>query len=350
MLGKKFLITGHTGFKGSWLSLWLNKLGAHVIGYALQPPTHPSLFEIANLASDVHSIIGDIRNAEALNKALSDNKPDIVFHMAAQPLVRESYLTPVETYSTNVMGIVNLFEAVRQSVSVKAVINITTDKCYDNKEWVWGYRENEPLGGLDPYSSSKACSELVTQAYRHSFFSSDNNGVAVASARAGNVIGGGDWAVDRLVPDCIHALLQGESIRIRNPFSIRPWQHVLEPLSGYIVLAQQLYENGMKYAESWNFGPDEKDAKPVQWIVEALCAKWGNGQGYSLDQGDHPHEARYLKLDCSKAKNELHWHPQWDLATALDKIIEWTKVYQAQGDIRGVCMEQISAYEYASHR
>jgi CDP-glucose 4,6-dehydratase len=340
--GKKVFVTGHTGFKGSWICLWLSKLGAQVTGYALTPPTKPSLFEITKLSAEMTSIIGDIRDAEALQKAIFDSKPEIVIHMAAQPLVRESYNTPVETYATNVMGTVNVLEAVRQSESVKAVVNVTTDKVYENKEWHWGYRENEPLGGLDLYSNSKACSELVTQAYRHSFFT---NGVALASARAGNVIGGGDWAVDRLIPDCIAALLNGKAIRIRNPHSIRPWQHVLEPLSGYLSLAQHLYIHGKPFAESWNFGPEEQDAKPVQWIVEALCAKWGHTQGFTVDEGEHPHEARFLKLDCSKAKHELHWKPIWSLDTALDKIVEWSQIYEAQGDIREICLEQINVYE-----
>ncbi|WP_227013546.1 CDP-glucose 4,6-dehydratase [Paenibacillus psychroresistens] len=340
--GKKVFVTGHTGFKGSWLCLWLNKLGAEVTGYALQPPTKPSLFEITKLSTKMNSIIGDIRDAAALNKAMADNSPEIVIHMAAQPLVRESYNTPVETYATNVMGTVNLLEAVRHNPSVKAVVNVTTDKVYENKEWHWGYRENEPLGGLDPYSNSKACSELVTQAYRQSFFA---NGAAVASARAGNVIGGGDWAADRLIPDCINALLQGEAVRIRNPYSIRPWQHVLEPLSGYLSLAEKLFTNGKPFAESWNFGPDDQDAKPVQWIVEALCAKWGHEIGFTIDEGDHPHEAKFLKLDCSKAKNELQWQPCWSLDTTLDKIVEWSKVYQSQGDMQAICLAQIAAYE-----
>jgi CDP-glucose 4,6-dehydratase len=340
--GRKVFVTGHTGFKGSWLSLWLNKLGAEVTGYALKPPTNPSLYEITKLSSTMNSIIGDIRDTEALQQAISYSKPEIVFHMAAQPLVRESYHAPVETYATNVMGTVNLLEAVRQCPSVKAVVNVTTDKVYENQEWHWGYRENEPLGGLDPYSSSKACSELVTQAYRHSFFT---YGVALASARAGNVIGGGDWAADRLIPDCVNALLGEEPVRIRNPVSIRPWQHVLEPLSGYLRLAEKLYTQGKPFAESWNFGPEEQDAKPVQWIVEALCAKWGHDKGFTVDEGEHPHEAKFLKLDCAKAKHELNWQPCWSLDTALDKIVEWSKVYQAQGDIRTICLEQITAYE-----
>lgn len=341
---KNVFITGHTGFKGTWLSLWLSKLGANVTGYALQPPTQPSLFEIIQLSAEINSIIGDIRNSDTLNKAIRENIPDIVIHMAAQPLVRESYNTPVETYATNVMGTVNLLEAIRQCPSVKAVVNVTTDKVYENKEWLWSYRENEPLGGLDPYSNSKACSELVMQAYRHSFFT---NGAALASARAGNVIGGGDWAADRLVPDCVNALLQGKAVRIRNPFSIRPWQHVLEPLSGYLSLAQHLFTYGKPYAESWNFGPEEQDAKPVQWIVEALCAKWGHEARFTIDDGEHPHEARFLKLDCSKAKHELHWQPCWSLDTALDKIVEWSKAYQSQGDLRAISLAQIAAYELA---
>lgn len=339
---KRVFITGHTGFKGSWLCLWLHLLGVEVTGYALLPPTDPSLFEQCNIVKMINSIIGDVRDIELLTKSMILAKPEIVIHMAAQPLVRESYKKPAETYAINVMGTVNLFEAVRKCDSIKAVINVTTDKCYENKEWLWGYRENEQLGGYDPYSNSKACSELVTSAYRNSFFSPE--GVAVASARAGNVIGGGDWAVDRLIPDCIRALLKQEKIVIRNPEAVRPWQHVLEPLGGYLILAQKLFENGLRYARGWNFGPDDSDAKPVEWIVQKVCSKWGAGANYEVDPGEHPHEANYLKLDCSKAKLELGWHPIWNLEQAIDRVIEWARAYKDNQDIKELCLRQIKEY------
>jgi CDP-glucose 4,6-dehydratase len=279
---------------------------------------------------------------------LCDAKPDIVFHLAAQPLVRDSYTYPVETYSTNVMGTLHLLEAVRKCPSVRAVVNITTDKCYENNEWDWGYRENDRLGGYDPYSNSKACSELVTASYRSSFFNAQSysqHGVAIATARAGNVIGGGDWATDRLVPDIIRSILAGVPVRIRNPHAIRPWQHVLDPLSGYLLLAQKLYESGPEFGEGWNFGPPDTDARPVEWIVHHMCELWGNGARYVIDQGDHPHEAHYLKLDCSKARIRLGWQPRWDLSKALLSILEWVKVYSSAGDIREHCLAQIASYE-----
>lgn len=345
--GKKVFITGHTGFKGSWLSLWLHSMGAKVTGYALNPPTEPSLYELCRIYEMVNPVIADIRDGEKLGKTIQAASPEVVIHMAAQPLVRESYKNPVDTYATNVMGTVNLLEALRKCDSVKAIVNVTTDKCYENKEWIWGYRENEPMSGYDPYSSSKACSELVTAAYRNSFFNPRDyagHGVAVASARAGNVIGGGDWATDRLIPDCVRAILKNEKIIIRNPYAVRPWQHVLEPLSGYLALAQKLYEDGPKYAEAWNFGPNDEDAKTVNWIVRELCVKWGEGTSYEIDKGKHPYEAHYLKLDCSKAKAELGWHPRLSLEKAIDSIIEWTKAYKENEDLRVKCLKQIEEY------
>lgn len=345
--GKKVLVTGHTGFKGSWLSLWLQSMGAQVLGYALAPPTNPSLFEVAEVGKGMVSVIGDIRNPEHLRAVFAEHKPEIVIHMAAQPLVRYSYIEPVETYSTNVMGTVNLLETVRGTDSVKAVVNVTSDKCYENREWAWGYRENEAMGGYDPYSNSKGCAELVTAAYRNSYFNADKynkHGVALASARAGNVIGGGDWAEDRLIPDIMRAIAQGSPVNIRNPHAIRPWQHVLEPLSGYLLLAQKLYEEGACYAEGWNFGPNDDDAKSVQWIVEKLTQAWGEGASWTLEEGDHPHEAHYLKLDCSKAKARLNWMPKWHLDEALGKIIDWQKQYQQGADMKTVTLEQIDHY------
>jgi CDP-glucose 4,6-dehydratase len=344
--GKKIFITGHTGFKGSWLSLWLHSMGAEVTGYALEPPTKPSIFKICNIASQIKSIHGDICNREALTTSMKQTKPDIVIHMAAQPLVRDSYKYPIETLETNIMGTANLLEAIRQCPGVKAVVNITSDKCYENKEWVWGYRENEPMGGHDPYSCSKACSELVTSAYRNSFFQSETNQsvAALASARAGNVIGGGDWATDRLVPDCFRALLNNEPIVIRNPNAIRPWQHVLEPLYGYLLLAMKLYETGTPFAEAWNFGPLEDDARPVEWIVQEICKLWDNSASYQLDQGKHPHEANYLKLDCSKTKTKLEWFPRWQLKTALKKTVQWTRAYQQKQNMTEICLQQIKEY------
>ena len=345
--GKRVLLTGHTGFKGGWLSLWLQSMGAQVVGYALAPPTNPSLFEVAQVGQGMTSIIGDIRDLAQLKKVFAEHKPEIVIHMAAQPLVRYSYVEPVETYSTNVMGTVNLLEAVRSTGSVRAVVNVTTDKCYENREWVWGYRENEAMGGYDPYSSSKGCAELVTAAYRKSYFHSEKykeHGVAIASGRAGNVIGGGDWADDRLIPDIMRAITGGKPVHIRNPNAIRPWQHVLEPLSGYLILAQKLFEDGATYAEGWNFGPNDEDAKPVQWIVEKLTQSWDEGASWLLDGGDHPHEAHYLKLDCSKAKARLNWYPRWHLEEALSKIVEWQRKYHQREHMQAVTLEQIEIY------
>ncbi len=349
--GKRVFLTGHTGFKGSWLCLWLHKLGAQVTGYALDPPTDPSLFELARIGRFVTSIIGDVRSRQTLTRAIVSAQPEIIIHLAAQPLVRDSYKIPVETYDINVMGTVNLLDAVRHCKGVKAVLNVTTDKCYENKEWIWGYRENEPLGGYDPYSNSKACSELVTSSFRNSYFNPNDypaHGVAIASARAGNVIGGGDWATDRLIPDCIRAVLKNRKVLIRNPHAIRPWQHVLEPLSGYLVLAQRLYECGPQYVGAWNFGPDDQDAKTVEWIVNSLCMKWGGKASYEIDKGDHPHEAYYLKLDCSKAKSALGWQPHWNLEKAIESIVMWSRAYQRGQDIVKVCLKQIEDHTKVS--
>ncbi|MBF0460511.1 MAG: CDP-glucose 4,6-dehydratase [Magnetococcales bacterium] len=348
--GRRVFLTGHTGFKGSWLSLWLHTLGANVSGYALAPPTHPSLFALCRLDQLLDSTIADVRDAGALQAAMRRAEPEIILHLAAQPLVRTSYQIPVETYATNVMGTVHLLEAARQTPSVRAILNITTDKCYENREWHWGYRENEPLGGHDPYSSSKACSELVTAAYRNSFFPPQayaQHGVALASARAGNVIGGGDWAMDRLIPDCLRALLDKKAVLIRNPHAIRPWQHVLEPLYGYLLLAQRLVEEGTRWAEAWNFGPREEDAQPVEAIVRRLCTLWGEDATWLLDGQSHPHEATYLKLDCSRACTLLGWQPRWRLDRALAAIVAWTKAYQDGRDMRVVCWEQIEEYRGA---
>jgi len=346
--GKRVLLTGHTGFKGSWLSLWLQSMGAQLTGYALTPPTSPSLFEIAGVANGMTSVIGDIRDLAQLQAVFAKHQPEIVIHMAAQPLVRYSYQNPVETYATNVMGTVHLLEAVRHSPGVKAVVNITTDKCYENREWVWGYRENEPMGGFDPYSNSKGCAELVSAAYRSSFFNASQyaqHGVATATVRAGNVIGGGDWAQDRLVPDILAAFEQGRKVNIRNPHAIRPWQHVMEPLRGYLCLAESLYEQGPSFGEGWNFGPNDEDAKPVGWIVEQMAALWGEGAQWQVDAGEHPHEAHYLKLDISKARSRLDWHPALRLNEALSLIIDWSKQHQGGADMRQVTLAQIQTYQ-----
>lgn len=341
--GKRVLLTGHTGFKGSWLSLWLQAMGCQVRGIALPPPTTPSLFETARVGADMDHQTCDIRDYPRLQLLFREFKPEIVFHMAAQPLVRRSYQQPIETYATNVMGTVHVLEAARQAGSVKSIVNITTDKCYENREWAWGYRENEPMGGFDPYSNSKGCAELVSSAYRQSFLQAE--GIALATARAGNVIGGGDWAEDRLVPDILRALQQDQAVLIRNPHAIRPWQHVLEPLSGYLLLAQQLYERGQEYAEGWNFGPRDEDAQPVQWIVEHLCQAWGNDAHWTLQPGNHPHEANYLKLDISKARQYLRWTPRWTLETALSRIVDWHRAWQQGADMRTVCLDQITQYQ-----
>jgi len=341
--GKKVFLTGHTGFKGGWLSLWLQSMDAIVKGYALKPPTKPSLFVEANVVYNMESEIGDIRDLETLKTSMMSFNPDILIHMAAQPLVRLSYIKPLETYTTNVIGTANVLEAARSCQNLKAIASVTTDKCYENKEWAWGYRENEPMGGYDPYSSSKGCAELVTSAYRRSFFQS-NDSAFVATARAGNVIGGGDWANDRLVPDILRAFENSQPVIVRNPLATRPWQHVLEPLSGYLVLAEQLYEKGEAFAEPWNFGPRNEDCKPVNWILDKMVAYWGNGAKWKLDNNNNPHEAGFLKLDCSKAAEKLNWHPHWNLERALKSIINWHQNWREEKDMREKCLEQIEIY------
>ena len=341
--GKRVFLTGHTGFKGGWLSLWLQSMGAEVHGYALNPPTEPNLFTAAKVGTGMASSkIADIRDADKLREAMQVARPEIVFHLAAQPLVRYSYAQPVETYAVNVMGTVHLLEAIRATPGVKAVVNVTTDKCYENREWVWGYRENEPMGGFDPYSSSKGCAELVTAAYRRSFL--EPAGVALATARAGNVIGGGDWAADRLIPDFLRAMDAGETLNIRSPQSTRPWQHVLEPLSGYLMLAERLYTDGEVFAEAWNFGPADEDARSVQWIVERL-AEMRKDVNWQRDEAPQPHEAHYLKLDSSKAHNRLGWQPCWRLQAALHKTLEWHEAWRKAEDMRSVTMAQIAGYQ-----
>ncbi|MCI4411311.1 MAG: CDP-glucose 4,6-dehydratase [Thiotrichales bacterium] len=339
--GKRVFLTGHTGFKGSWLALWLQQMGAVVKGYALTPPTTPSLFDVAHVGDGMQSDIGDIRDLAQVKASMIGFDPDILIHMAAQPLVRLSYREPLETYDINVMGTAKVLEAARSCPNLKAIVSVTTDKCYENKEWVWGYREDEPMGGYDPYSSSKGCAELVTSAYRRSFLA--EQGVGLASARAGNVIGGGDWAEDRLIPDILRAFEQNQPVVIRNPASTRPWQHVLEPLSGYLVLAQALYEQPTAFAEGWNFGPFDEDAQPVSWILDKMVAKW-QGASWQLDENAHPHEAGYLKLDISKAKARLHWQPTWRLAQTLNRIVAWHQAWLDNKDMHAVCLQEITDY------
>ena len=347
--GKSVFLTGHTGFKGGWLSLWLVSMGAKVTGYALSPNTNPNFFDVTKIADDLEqSNIADIRDLKKLQKAMADSRPEIVIHMAAQPLVRYSYTNPVETYATNVMGTVHLLESIRALDCVRVAIVVTTDKCYENKEWVWSYRENEPMGGHDPYSNSKGCAELVTSAFRQSYFSPEKyfeHNVAIASARAGNVIGGGDWSEDRLIPDAIKAFEAKEALMIRNPLATRPWQHVLEPLSGYLVLAQALYEQGAKFDGAWNFGPRDEDARSVQEVINLLIKNWGSVASWQQDQSEQPHEARSLKLDCSKAHQYLHWIPRWTLEQAIENIIQWQQAYQQQSNMREMSLKHIASYQ-----
>lgn len=339
---KRVLLSGHTGFKGSWLCLWLQSLGAEVCGLALPPPTKPSLFTDAKVSSGIRNEILDICNFDAVDFVFQSFRPEIVIHMAAQPLVRFSYQEPIKTYATNVMGTVHILEASRRAKSVKSILNVTTDKCYDNREWVWGYREDERMGGHDPYSSSKGCSELISSAYRRSFL--ETEGIGLATARAGNVIGGGDWAQDRLIPDIISSLLKDEILEIRNPSAIRPWQHVLEPLCGYLILAEKLFLKEGDAAGAWNFGPRDEDTKSVKWVVENLSAKWGAATNSKLPLGHQPHEANFLKLDISKARLKLGWQPKWSLDTALNKIVDWQQSWCNHEDMRAKCITQIDEY------
>ena len=336
---KRVIITGHTGFKGTWLSTWLGLLGAKLCGISLAPDTTPSLFELTNMHKRLTSHIVDVRNYDQVEKIFREFNPEIVIHMAAQPLVRESYKNPSETYSTNVMGTVNVLEACRSCIDLRAIVCVTTDKVYENKEWYWGYRENEAMGGHDPYSSSKGCTELVCSAYRRSFFS--ENKVSLATARAGNVIGGGDWSKDRLIPDILRALEKQRVVEIRNPHAIRPWQHVLEPLSGYLDLAKALYCNGERFSGAWNFGPEDSDALSVNKICEKLISSWGSNAEYQIQAGNHPHEAQYLKLDISKVKRELGWRPRWDLHKAIEMIVRWHKAFLNEECVISICEEQI---------
>ena len=345
--GKKVLITGHTGFKGSWLSIWLQHLGAKVIGVSLNPPTNPSLYEKANVSEGMTSLRQDIRDLEAVKKIFQLYQPEIVFHMAAQALVRYSYFNPVETYETNVMGTLNILEGIRSINTVGTAVMVTSDKCYKNLERERGYSENDPMGGHDPYSSSKGATELLISSFRNSYYSADNyneHKTAIASVRAGNVIGGGDWAKDRLIPDIIKAFQNRKEVKIRNPNAVRPWQHVLEPLSGYIQLAELLGNGGIKYAEAWNFGPLEDDFHSVKWVVEKITELWGNNASWMVDKSEHPHEANYLKLDCTKAFKRLNWQPKWSLDQALLKIVEWHKAVQTNEKYKDLCLNQINEY------
>jgi CDP-glucose 4,6-dehydratase len=345
---RRVFLTGHTGFKGSWLALWLHALGAEVTGYALAPPTQPSLFEQAGVAGVVHSICADIRDFARLKAALEECSPQVVIHMAAQSVVGRGYDDPIETYSSNVMGTVHLLEALRQLGQRCLVVNVTSDKCYENREWVWGYRENDPMGGHDPYSNSKGCAELVTSAYRDSYFpaeSLERHGVALASARAGNVIGGGDWTANQLIPDLMRAFLAGQACRIRCPSAIRPWQFVLEPLRGYLLLAERLEQDAGRFATGWNFGPSEEDAKPVSWIADTMSRSWGSQASWTHDQATHQHEAHTLKLDTSKARAYLDWHPVLPLNQALEWIVSWYRAFQQGSDLQCLTRGQIQRYE-----
>ena len=339
--GKRVLVTGHTGFKGSWLCRILKLAGAEVTGFSTEAPTNPSLFEVSRVAEGMTSIIGDVRDFDALYAAFEAAQPEIVLHLAAQPIVRESYREPVYTYETNVMGTVHILECVRRFSCVRSFLNVTTDKVYENKEWEWGYRENEPLDGFDPYSNSKSCSELVTHSYKNSFFADGR--VAISTARAGNVIGGGDFAADRIIPDCVRAALAGKELVLRNPYSTRPYQHVLEPLFAYLMIAARQYEDG-KFAGYYNVGPDEVDCFATGRLVELFTEKWGDGMRYVVRCDNGPHEANFLKLDCSKLKSVFGWHPTWNLADAIERVVEWTRVWASGDDVVAVMDKQIKEF------
>jgi CDP-glucose 4,6-dehydratase len=346
--GRRVFLTGHTGFKGSWLSLWLNKLGAETTGYAISPPTQPSLFEQARVAEKILSVYGDIRDFESLKEAIAACHPEVILHLAAQSVVRASYEDPVGTYSSNVMGTAHVLEAVRQLKHPCAIVAVTSDKCYENRDWIWGYRENEPMGGHDPYSNSKGCAELVVGAYRDSFFPPDSfktHGVALASVRAGNVIGGGDWTADQLIPDLMRAFLAGKPCLIRNPSAYRPWEFLLEPLRGYLILAERLTEDGARFASGWNFGPVDADVKPVSWIADELMHLWNDGASWTLDSGAHPHEDHALRLDTTKAAAGLGWRPVLPLNQALGWIVEWYRACRDGVDMQRTTMNQIERYE-----
>ena len=349
--GRRVFLTGHTGFKGSWLALRLHGLGANVAGYALAPPTEPSLYDLCRLDDRVSSVVADIRDAERLRRAMADADPEFVFHLAAQSLVRESYRRPAETYAVNVMGTVNLLEAVRACRRIRSVVLVTTDKCYENREWVWGYRETDRLGGSDPYASSKACAELAAAAWTASFLDPARHaehGVALATARAGNIIGGGDWAADRLLPDFFRAVFAGQGLRLRSPDATRPWQHVLDPIEGYLLLARRLAERGPAFGGAWNFGPDERDVRTVEEVIRRCCAAWGPEAAYGVDAGEHPHESRTLKLDCAKARDLLGWRPSWGIEQAVTETVSWTRAWRAGGDPREICREQIARHVAAA--
>lgn len=342
--GKRVLLTGHTGFKGSWMSLWLQQLGAELTGYSLAPDRAPNLFDLAGVGRGMNSVIGDVRDALLLHRTVAQCRPQIVIHMAAQALVQPSYVQPVETYAVNVMGTVNLLESVRVATGARAVVNVTSDKCYENREWLWPYRENEQLGGADPYSSSKACSEIVSAAYRASFYNM-NQGPALGTARAGNVIGGGDWAADRLVPDLLAAFAAARPAELRHPNAIRPWQHVLEPLIGYLMLAERLHDDGNEFAQAWNFGPRQEDARTVEWVAHRLAHLWGDGAQYQASQDGRGHEAGCLKLDASMARTRLGWKPALALEEALGWVVDWSKRLLAGEDARKLTMDQIAMYQ-----
>jgi CDP-glucose 4,6-dehydratase len=342
--GKNVFLTGHTGFKGGWLTLWLSSMGARVTGYSLAPNSKPSIYDVFSLDSIIkNSCIADIRDLSRLKEEMSKAQPDVVIHMAAQALVRSSYLNPVETYSTNVMGTVNLLDSVRQISSVKSVVVVTSDKCYENKEWAWGYRENEPMGGFDPYSNSKGCAELITAAYRQSYFQSEDNAL-IATARAGNVIGGGDWSEDRLIPDAIKAFESSKPLIVRNRLAVRPWQHVLEPLSGYLILAEKLFSSNREFASAWNFGPNDIDARSVEDVINLLISKWGKSARWESEGSEQPHEAHLLRLDCSKAKQHLRWRPKWSLEVAIEKIVNWQMAMQDRNNMQDFSLRQIKEY------